>query len=78
MRYYQDVRNVNRKVDDVVKNLLEKGGSIELDIVVLNLTNMYAVSEKMIEKRFLRWVDAYDELVFDGRIVACEKAGGKK
>lgn len=72
MRYYRDVRNVNRKVDDVMKNLLENGGSIDVNLIVLNLSNMYPVSSRMIENRFFKWVEAYDDLSFNGKSIVSD------
>lgn len=79
MRYYNNVREVNRKVDKICQNLIENGGEVDLNISVLNLTNDHAVGEKMIEKRFKRWVDSYQDFIFlDGNLIKSYSSKSKK
>jgi hypothetical protein len=64
VKYYNDVRSANKKVDDICEQIIKHGGEVNLNIIVLNLTNLYAVGEKMVEKRFIRWVESYSDIIY--------------
>lgn len=63
--YYGEILNARKELDTLFKKLAK--GKIEFlneNMLILDISSRYQVSEKILEKRIKRLLQAYEEIIF--------------
>lgn len=60
---YNAQKKANQEIDSIVHNLLTDGGSVNLNLLLLQLTGRHAVSEGSIKRRIDKYLDIYQDVL---------------